>query len=523
MGLAGIGDRAAIKTYAQDPHTSVRLAALLAVRMWLLESQQQWATNDSDEIPVYTPSQDDVQLMRQFLNDDSLVIATEAARAINDLPLETETNELAMLADRLINPEMSSANPITLASDALLRRILNANFRLGGPENLKRVLAFATNSSLPMTIRRDAFEAIGDWTQPSARDRVTGFWRPVTAWSVETLAACQQLLAEQLPALIAATPDELQNQLVQLISRHQLPTDDNVFLAWIPDSDRSVLARTAALRLLASRESSQTDEAIQVALQSDVPALRAEARDVLARRNPEAAFSLLADVAIAKDASILERQRAILTLAAVQSSDADRILLDLSASLTTPEMNAALKLDVMEAATLRGLPELKTNVDRFKAEQAKAGLLAQHLVSVEGGDAERGRSLFVGHRVAQCVRCHKIGTLISGGNAGPDLAQVARRHDRTSLLQSLVEPSAKIARGFEAVTLILDSGRIMAGTVKSEDNGTIVLEQTDGKLVTVDQKEIEERTVPRSAMPEMHRALTSRELRDLVEFLSTIQ
>jgi len=42
MALAGIGDRAAIKIYAQDPHTSVRLAALLTVRMWLLESQQRW-------------------------------------------------------------------------------------------------------------------------------------------------------------------------------------------------------------------------------------------------------------------------------------------------------------------------------------------------------------------------------------------------------------------------------------------------------------------------------------------------
>jgi quinoprotein glucose dehydrogenase len=121
------------------------------------------------------------------------------------------------------------------------------------------------------------------------------------------------------------------------------------------------------------------------------------------------------------------------------------------------------------------------------------------------------------------VRCHKAGTLIPGGNAGPDLAQVARRHPRLALLQSLVEPSALIARGFESVTLVLDSGNIVAGVIRNEADGMVTIEQPDGRIVTVKTEEIEERTPARSAMPEMHRTLTPREMRDLVEFLSTLQ
>ena len=126
------------------------------------------------------------------------------------------------------------------------------------------------------------------------------------------------------------------------------------------------------------------------------------------------------------------------------------------------------------------------------------------------------------------MRCHKVGSTdvgraVVGGNAGPDLNQVAKRHDRASLLQSLVEPSAKIAKGFESVTIVLQSGQLVAGVIRSEENGMIMIEQPDGKLVTISADDVEDRTAPKSAMPEMHRALTLRELRNLVEYLSTLQ
>lgn len=517
MALAGTVDQSSLRMQSSHANVSVRLAVLLAVRWNMLEQQQQWVSNETDEIPGWTVNPDDQKVISEFLRDSDLQIVTEAARVINDLPLETMTEELAQLAEGLRTGDR------TLQPDALVRRVMNANFREGGPADLQPVLNIAADDSTALVLREEAFQMLLEWEQPAARDRVTGFWRPVKTRSPETLTACRQRLTEQIAQLMASTPDELQEKLVQLIGRYNLPTDESVFASWVGDSGYAVSSRIAALRYLARQQSGLVDAALQQALNSDQPLLRAEARDVAAQRNPTAAAGIYLSVTEDPQSAVAERQRAVLGLARVKTSEATTALRQLAGRLAEGDLEAALQLDVVEAGTLDGSAEVTELIHKFKAKQSAGGLLGQHMVSLEGGDAERGRSLFVGHRVAQCVRCHKAGTLISGGNAGPDLAEVARRHPRVSLLQSLVEPSAVIARGFESVTLVLNSGTIVAGVIRSEADGQLTIEQPDGRTVTVRIDEIEERTPARSAMPEMHRTLTPREMRDVVEYLSTLK
>ena len=517
MSLAGTVDFQNLRSYAAHANVSVRLSVLLAVRLKILEQQQQWNFEESDTIPSLTLAGEYQTLIAEFLRDNDLRIVTEAARMINDLPLETLTSDLAQLAEGLKSTDQTSQ------PEALLRRVLNANFREGQTSNLQHVVNAAADEKLSAVLRQEAFQMLLDWEQPAQRDRVTGFWRPVNARAPETLIACRKLLAEQIAELMAVTPDQLQETLVQLIDLYDLPTDLKVFAGWIGDSGQPVSSRVAALRYLARQQSGLVEISLQQALNSDQPLLRAEARDVAAQLNPSEAAEVYINVAENAQSSILERQRALLGLAKVDVSAADAAIVELATKLAEGKLEPALQLDMIEAGTLNGSAEVAELINRFKQQQSDGGLLSQHLVSLEGGDAERGRSLFVGHRVAQCVRCHKAGTLIPGGNAGPDLAQVARRHPRLALLQSLVEPSALIARGFESVTLVLDSGNIVAGVIRSEADGMVTIEQPDGRIVTVKTEEIEERTPARSAMPEMHRTLTPREMRDLVEFLSTLQ
>ncbi|MCX7400240.1 MAG: HEAT repeat domain-containing protein [Planctomycetales bacterium] len=527
MALAGIKDRSALSRYATDQDPVIRMTVLLTVRKWLLESQENWISTEVDEIPAYSPDSADVDSIVAFLIDSDRQVVAEAARAINDLPLESATQTLAELVEK--EPaQKTGLSPLSTMPDSLLRRIVNANFRLGDVVSLQRILVIAQSSLCSFAVRQEALQALIDWAEPSSRDRVTGFWRPLTARDAEMMKRCREVLADQLPALLATTPDTLQGQLVTLIDRHQLPIDDGEFAAWVTDSSKSSSVRVAALRLLAARESLETWVSIDAALVSDVDLLRAEARDLLLKLEPDRGRGLLIEIAQSAAASILERQRAIIALATLQQEQADAVLLTLARQLADETLAPALSLEVIEAATLRNTTELKSLVDQFKAKQSGNGLLAQYQAAVEGGSPDQGRSLFVGHRVAQCVRCHKVGSTdvgraVVGGNAGPDLNQVAKRHDRASLLQSLVEPSAKIAKGFESVTIVLQSGQLVAGLIRSEENGMIMIEQPDGKLVTISADDVEDRTTPKSAMPEMHRALTLRELRDLVEYLSTLQ
>lgn len=316
---------------------------------------------------------------------------------------------------------------------------------------------------------------------------------------------------------------ELQPDLLKLIETYKLLSDDKILAGWVTDPTKMSMTRGAALRLLAIRKSSQFDELLPVALKSVSAPLRADARDALALMRPADAVPLLGETLASEAASISERQRAVTTLATLKTDDADAILKRWTDKLAADQVPEPLQLDVLEAAAARDLPDLKAVVDQLRAKLSSGDPLARYKSSLHGGDAERGREVFVGHRVGQCVRCHKVGETLAGGNAGPNLHEVAKRHDRASLLQSLVDPSAKIAKGFETVTLVLENGQTFGGLIRKEDGNEIVLEQPDGKLVTLKPADVEERTAPKSAMPEMNRALSPRELRDLVEFLSTMK
>ncbi len=104
----------------------------------------------------------------------------------------------------------------------------------------------------------------------------------------------------------------------------------------------------------------------------------------------------------------------------------------------------------------------------------------------------------MGHRQGQCVRCHKLEGV--GGDAGPDLSKVALKNPREHLLESLIDPNLKIAPGFGTVTLELNSGRVLGGTIKTEDAQSITLVTPEGRTVIVPTKEIEDRTPPMPAM-----------------------
>lgn len=63
------------------------------------------------------------------------------------------------------------------------------------------------------------------------------------------------------------------------------------------------------------------------------------------------------------------------------------------------------------------------------------------------GDARRGESIFWKHPVAACALCHMLGG--KGSAVGPPLDGIAGRKDEAYITESLVNPNAKLAEGFE--------------------------------------------------------------------------
>jgi quinoprotein glucose dehydrogenase len=184
-----------------------------------------------------------------------------------------------------------------------------------------------------------------------------------------------------------------------------------------------------------------------------------------------------------------------------------------------------VRLDLIEAARPRAVTtnavgeDIKKLLSGYTSNKPKNDPLAAWSEALVGGDAERGRALFLYKSELSCVRCHKVNG--QGGDVGPELAGIAAKQNRRYLLESIVAPNAQIAKGYETVILLLKNGKTETGIVRSEDDRAVHLITAEGKMVTVLRSNIEERMAGKSAMPEdLIKHMTRRDLRDLVEFLA---
>ncbi|MEW6156355.1 MAG: PVC-type heme-binding CxxCH protein [Verrucomicrobiota bacterium] len=72
-------------------------------------------------------------------------------------------------------------------------------------------------------------------------------------------------------------------------------------------------------------------------------------------------------------------------------------------------------------------------------------------VKVAAGDARRGADLFYNSPTAACASCHMVSS--KGGDVGPILDGIAVRADKAYITESLIDPNAKLAKGYEELTI----------------------------------------------------------------------
>lgn len=484
--LGRLNARRSVQGLQSDPSPSVRLAALLIQR-----------------------KQADPQISN-FLQDADQGLVVEAARAINDLPIESETPKLAAL--------LSTIDPATVPQP-LLRRVLNANFRLGEAAHAQAVLAVVVNPRVPSEMRAEALQMLKEWTEPGQRDRVNGFWRPLAKRQPEIIAA---VLKESAMPLLTHTTGKLQIDAMEIITRLNIPIETETFLGWLNEQDRDVEQRVAALNLLVAKKDDRVAALLDAALKDAQPLLRAAARQLVAAADPARGVTLLA--AAWKDSSTtrIEKQRALRLLADLKNEAADKVLQQAAEDLVAQRISAELRVDVIEAASERGTPELQKVIADYRASLPQdANGLAWYRAALQGGDAANGMRIFRSHTIAQCFRCHRIQG--QGGDAGPDLSQLAGRANREHMLESMIDPNAKLAPGFGTVSCLLTDGRIVAGVLKGEDAKQVSVLTADGITETIEVRFIEERTTAKSAMPPVGPVLKLSEIRDVIEYLSTLR
>jgi quinoprotein glucose dehydrogenase len=482
MALVGISDVDALLAAAKDNSSAVRMGVLLALRR--LERAE----------------------IAQFLNDPDPLLVVEAARAINDQPINGAMPELAALISR------------DGLGEPALRRALNANVRAGTSATAEALARFANNKTAPERIRGEALQALADWPKPSGRDRVIGVWRPVAATREARVAS--QALQPVLAEILRSAPNNVRIAAIQSVTRLEMRESDPVLFELVADTQAAANVRAEALKALAGGDYSRLAEAVKLAAADPNDVLRREAARVQARIQPSDAAGQLA--AVLDKGTIAEKQNALTTLGTVAGASADELLGRWLDKLAANQAPSELQLDLLDAATKRAAPTVKEKLAKYESMLKKDDPLAPFRVALHGGDAQAGKKIFVERAEAACLRCHKVNG--EGGEVGPDLTGLGTRQNREYILESLILPNKQVAAGFESVLVTLKNGMAYAGVLKSENDNELVLNSPEDGLLKLKKADIASRVRGLSAMPEgLNNILTKRDLRDLVEFLVNLK
>ena len=77
------------------------------------------------------------------------------------------------------------------------------------------------------------------------------------------------------------------------------------------------------------------------------------------------------------------------------------------------------------------------------------------------GDAKAGREVFLS-KLTACNKCHKLGT--EGGDVGPELTAIGGSQSAEYILESLIQPSEVIVKGYKQMIVLLETGLDVRGT-----------------------------------------------------------
>jgi putative heme-binding domain-containing protein len=145
---------------------------------------------------------------------------------------------------------------------------------------------------------------------------------------------------------------------------------------------------------------------------------------------------------------------------------------------------------------------------------------ARSRVLAASGDAAKGELLF---KSQSCVACH---TTADGQRPkGPHLVDIGKRYKPEELIESILQPSVKIAQGYEAYQFSTADGHVYTGFVVSESAAAIRIREANGVERVLERGEIDERAQQKlSAMPEgLIGNLTPEQCADLLAYLQSLK
>jgi PQQ-dependent dehydrogenase (methanol/ethanol family) len=133
------------------------------------------------------------------------------------------------------------------------------------------------------------------------------------------------------------------------------------------------------------------------------------------------------------------------------------------------------------------------------------------------GDVAAGSKVFWGS--GRCVACHTAQG--RGGTNGPDLSNIGRQATLSELNQSLKDPDARIAAGYQMVEVTPRNGSVLHGFARSQGSHDLQLQTLDGRLLLLLDSEYTQVVAQKHSLMPPFKGLPEA-YRDLLAFLSNL-
>jgi putative heme-binding domain-containing protein len=199
----------------------------------------------------------------------------------------------------------------------------------------------------------------------------------------------------------------------------------------------------------------------------------------------------------------------------------------MASALAGRELRTEVARDILRVLRESG----RTDADLENALKAAGKITSRKSLSADERTAilEKAKSVAVaadGERIYRneqlgCLKCHAIGG--SGGLVGPDMISLGASAQPDYLLESLLNPNAKVKENYHTTVVATVDGVVFAGVQIQKSEKTITLRTAENKVVEIPVEQIEEQSQGVSLMPEgLVDNLTDDEIAAVVRFLSEL-
>ena len=147
------------------------------------------------------------------------------------------------------------------------------------------------------------------------------------------------------------------------------------------------------------------------------------------------------------------------------------------------------------------------------------------------GNAEHGKQLFYGE--ANCSLCHTVAG--KGGRVGPEITSVGGSRTREAIIDSVRNPSRRLAWGltestkefpqeYETVTVVTADGTEIKGVALNDDNFSVQMMDASEQIHLLDKDKLRSFKKSRESMMPVYTPdlLSNKDLDDIVAYLITV-